>query len=107
MSQNALESIVRVEITDEPLIPGRSGTNERGPWTIPTKQAAYLWQGDRYPTRIEITCPEAGAFRPGTYLIGGKALVARVVGTRSVVQLDDRGLTLIPLDALKQSLKAA
>ena len=103
-SNEKIDTIVRVEVTDEAVIPGRSGNNDRGPWTIPPKQPCYLWQGDRYPTRIEIAVPNTGPRRPGFYLLGGVPFKVGVQGTRVTVQFDDRGIDLIPLEEVAQAL---
>lgn len=109
MDHNPLDAIVRVELTDEPIIPGRSGTNDRGPWTIPPKMPAYLWQGDRYPTKIEIPVPEAGRPRPGIYLLAGSPFSVGVKGSRTSIQFDERAIALVPLEALQglKTVKAA
>lgn len=106
MDHNALDAIVRVELTDEPIIPGRSGTNDRGPWTIPPKMPAYLWQGDKYPTKIEIPVPDTGRPRPGVYLIAGNPFSVGVKGARTAIQFDERNIQLVPIEAL-QALKPA
>lgn len=106
MTETTLDAVVRVEITDEPIIPGRSGVKDGKPWSIPNKQPAYLWQGDRYPTRIEIPSPDKGPYRPGMYLLAGVPFKTGVVAGRVAVQFDDRGLTLVPVEAL-QALKGA
>lgn len=103
MDRNALDAIVRVELTDEPIIPGRSGTNERGPWTIPPKMPAYLWQGDKYPTRIEIPVPDAGRPRPGFYLLAGSPFSVGVRGSRTSLQFDERAIVLVPVEALQDA----
>lgn len=110
MTQNLIEQIVRVEVTDEKIIPGRSGTNERGAYTIPAKHVAYLWQGDRYPTRIEIAVPETGPLKPGFYLLAGKCFT---VGDYGRLKFSDRELALVSVEdvgkflAEKPALKAA
>lgn len=106
MDHNPLDAIVRVELTDEPIIPGRSGTNDRGPWTIPPKIPAYLWQADKYPTKIELLIPEAGRPRPGIYLIAGNPFSVGVKGARTAINFDERNIELIPVEAL-QALKPA
>ena len=108
MADNAaIAALVRVELTDEPIIPGRSGTNERGAWTIPPKIPAYLHQGDRHPTRFEWPVPESGRPKPGFYFLAGSALAAVVVGKRVALQLDDRALELVPVEDALAALNEA
>jgi len=102
----SLDSVVRVEITDEPTIAGRSGVKDGKPWNIPTKQPAYLWQGDRYPTRLEFPVPESGPYKPGFYVLAGTPFKTGVVAGRIVVQFDDRAVLLVPVEVLA-GLKAA
>ena len=101
-----IESAIRVEVTAEPIIPGRSGSNERGPWQIPAKQRCAIWQGnDPFPIVVEIVVPDAGPYKPGIYLLGGKPFKVGAVGNRTVIQFDDRAAELVPVDAA--ALKAA
>lgn len=101
-----IDAIVRVECTDEPLIEGRSGTNERGAWTIPTKMPVYLWQGDRYPVKLEIPVPASGRPRPGFYYLAGTPFKAEAKNNRVVISFDDRRVELVPIEQVAQ-LKAA
>lgn len=110
---NALDNIVRIEVTADPIIPGRSGTNDRGPWVIPSKQTCWLWQGDKYPTRIDLAYPaESGPRRPGFYLLAGSpfkvsASVRPGASTgRVVIDFDERNVDLIPIEEIA-ALKAA
>lgn len=105
--QLLFDAIVRVEVTDEPIIPGRTGNNERGPWTIPPKHPCYLHQGDRYPVRIELPVPEAGRPRPGFYLLAGKPFKVGANAGRVTIQFDDRAIELVSLDEVLAALKAA
>ena len=103
MSDKAIDAIVRIELTDEPLIPGMSGVKDGRPWIIPTKMPAYLWQGDKYPTRIEIPVPEGGRPRPGVYLLAGSPFSVGVKGTRASLVFDERAIRLLPIEALTSS----
>lgn len=105
--QTAIDTIVRVEVTDEPIIPGRSGTNERGAWTIPPKHPCWLHQGDRYPVRIELPVPEAGRPRPGFYLLAGTPFKVGANGGRVNIQFDDRAIQLVSVDDLLAILSKA
>lgn len=98
--ETPFDSAVRVEVSDEAVIPGRSGSNERGAWTIPAKQPCYLWQGDRYPIRMELAVPDTGPRKPGFYLLAGKPFKVASVRDRIVINFDDRGVELIPIEAV-------
>lgn len=103
---NPLGRIVRVEITDKPIIPGRSGVKDNRPWTIPSKHPAWLWQDDQYPTSIEIPVPESGPYKPGLYLLAGVPLTAGVRRDRIVYQFDDRDLHLIAVEEVAKAVAA-
>jgi len=102
-----LDAVVRVEVTDEPIIPGRSGTNERGAWTIPPKHPCYLHQGDRYPVRIELPVPEAGRPRPGFYFLAGSPFKVGVERGRVSMQFDERAVELVAVDEVMSALGKA
>lgn len=101
-----IDACVRLEVTDAPLIPGRSGVKDGKPWTIPTKQVAWLWQGDPYPTKIEIPSPESGPYRPGFYLLAGTPFKVGVTAGRVTIQFDDRAVSLVPVEALDPAKQA-
>ena len=95
-----LENLVRVQVTADPVIPGRSGSNERGPWSIPAKQRVAIWQGDDpFPIQMEIPFPDAGPYKPGFYLLSGRPFVVKALNNRTVIQFDDRAAVLVPFDA--------
>lgn len=98
MNKTDLDRIVRVEVSAEPVIPGRSGQNERGPWTIPAKQVCYIHQGETYPTRIEIAFDREPR-KPGFYLLAGTPFVVTSVNDRVRISFSDRNLDLVPVEA--------
>jgi len=95
-------NIVRVEIASEPVIPGKSGISQKTnkPYTIPTKQKAYMHGVARYPVEFEVAVQEEnGPYRPGFYLLGGECFVTDQYG----LQFSDRDLILVSFDdAAKQ-----
>lgn len=99
--QTALDAIVRVEVSDEAIVKGRSGSNDRGRYEIPAKQVCYLWQGDRYPTRLEVAVPDVGPRKPGFYLLAGKCFQ---VGDYGRLKFSDRELSLVPIEDVAAAL---
>jgi hypothetical protein len=91
---NGAEALIMVEITDEPIIPGRPFTDKSTGMTRPpiAKQAAYLHSGARYPTPFKIIVPETGPYRPGMYLLAGDAFKA---GEWDGLKFSDRNLQLV------------
>lgn len=91
-----------VEISAEPVIAGRSGTNDRGAFTIPAKQNAYLHMGAVYPTKTEVIVPDTGPYRPGMYLLAGPMFK---VGDYGRLSVDDRAIQLVAVDDAIAALK--
>lgn len=93
--------VIFVEITPEPLIPGRTGTAQKTgqPYVIPPKQKAYFHNASHYPIGGEVAVQDAlGPYRPGFYLIAGPCLKAGQYG----VDFLDREVILVPIaDAIK------
>lgn len=105
-TETQFDSVVRVEVSAEPVIPGRSGSNERGAYTIPAKQTCYIWQGEPYPIKIDLAVPDTGPRKPGFYLLAGKPFKVASVRDRIVVNFDDRQVDLIPVESAA-SIKVA
>lgn len=94
-------NIINIEISTKPIIAGRSGISTKNgqPYSIPSKQIAYIHQGDDYPSKLEVVVPDTGPYRPGRYLLAGEAFVP----TERGVRFDDRAVALVSVsDALKQ-----
>lgn len=90
--------IYHIEITDEPIEPGRPYTDKQTGMQkmIPGKQKAYLHGSDRYPIPFKIEVQDTtGPLRPGKYLMGGGAFAA---GEYDRLKFDARRLHLIPLE---------
>ena len=102
--KNPLDRLVRIEVTDEPVLPGRTGSNERGPWTIPPKQACWLHQDEPYPTRVEIAVPPEGPRKPGMYLFAGKPFAVGVVGKYARVTFSEAGAELVSIEEVTAAL---
>jgi hypothetical protein len=100
-----------IEITAEPIIPGKSYQNKQtGMMNAPVaKQNAYLHSGRAYPLPFTVKVPEAGPYRPGRYLFAGEVFKTGEYG------LDYRGSELqlcsfedaVRLMTEKPALKAA
>lgn len=92
-------SPIFVEIGNEPVKTGRSGTSAAGqPYTIPDKQDAFAHVGKRYPIAFEVPVVDS-PYKAGLYLLGGDCLKQSQYG----VDLNDRNIVLVPIaDALKQ-----
>lgn len=61
-----------VEIVSD-KVESRSGTNERGFWSI-RSQDAFLHQGDPYPLPFKLQLPDGvSAYSPGRYVFGAGA----------------------------------
>ena len=97
------KSLIRVEITDEPLatFPARPKKDGSGMTAPRSKQKAYLHQGNAYPTPFEISVAgEASPYKPGMYLLGGQVFSP---GEWNSLKFNDRELDLVPVsDALAE-----
>lgn len=95
----AASGLILVEIDGSGIVEGRTytdkQTNVQKP--LPGQQAAFIWQGDRYPIRVSIDIPTGrGPYRPGAYMMGGGVFEPGKYG-----RLEFKGareLTLVPLD---------
>ena len=95
------EKLVIIEITDDPVSPGRPYTDKAGlAKTIPAKQNAYLHFGERYPLKFELPVDDvAGPHRPGRYLLAGACFELKGNTAGYVrVSFNDRGLRLVPAE---------
>lgn len=95
-----MTSVVIVEITDEPIIQGRTGSKDGRQYTIPDKQAAYAHQGSPFPLPFSVPIPSnSSPYRPGMYMLGAHTFRAGQYGPI----VDDREMRLIPIaEALEQ-----
>ncbi|MDE8651889.1 single-stranded DNA-binding protein [Novosphingobium album (ex Liu et al. 2023)] len=66
-------NFIHVEITAEPIEPGRTFTDKQTGMVRPAqpKQKAYLWSGGSYPIPFTVNVPASGPYRPGRYLMAG------------------------------------
>lgn len=96
-----------VEITDEPVSPGRNWTDPKTGMIkpLPSTQRAYLWTGGTYPeANFDVEVPDSGPYRPGFYLLAGSSLrVSMRKETKGDIQFNKYGVELVCIaDALKQ-----
>lgn len=86
--------IVTVEVTDDPIEPGRTYTDKATGMQkpLPARQTAFVWTGKRYPVEMKLDVPNTGPYRPGLYLIAGDVFAAGKYGR---VEFNDRGLQLV------------
>ncbi len=95
-------ALIVVEITDEPVVAGRPYADKTTGQLKPaiSKQNAYLHSGARYPVPFKIIVPEAGPYRPGSYLLSGDVFKP---GEYDGLKFFDRALQLVPVaDAVRQ-----
>lgn len=67
-------SVVTVEISDEPIDPGKPFTDKQTGNVRPAvgRQKAYLHSGNAYPLPFQIRVDDvSGPLRPGHYCLGG------------------------------------
>lgn len=87
--------LVVVEISDEPVEPGRTFTDKTTGMQkpLPARQTGWLWSGKRHPIEVKLDVDDkAGPYRPGIYLLGGDIFNAAKFGR---VEFNDRRLRLV------------
>lgn len=83
--------MIKVEI-ESSEVDERSGSNEKGPWTIRTQKAYAHLPGNKYPSETSITLDRgADAYKPGNYQLSPESII---LGSYNSLQLRPK---LVPL----------